>query len=310
VIIRLDPTRLDALGITLDEVHTALGRITGRRGGAPGDLAMLGAVELARRSGAAIRLGDVAAIEDGIASRPDPTGGPVMLGVRLQPGVDPGPVLAALRTTAAEIAAALPARCTLAEAAAPASAPVASMQRRFALEVAVRGPDWATLERLADQLERDLRARAALVAAVASDHRSGTAVQIITPDLDRAAGLGVTPSDIATAVRGLTIGPGKLRVGARDVPIILRIGAQDLALADAVAVVRVRATRGELIPLSAIASVTTRPSVVVTRRDRERAITLSVQPVASPLRDVVRREISALTRALPAGYRATITPPP
>jgi HAE1 family hydrophobic/amphiphilic exporter-1 len=94
VIIRLDPTRLDAFGITIADVQTSLGRITGRRGGgaiagALGDLAALGAVELSRRSDAPVRLGDIATIEDGIASRPDPAGGPVMLGVRIRPGVDP-----------------------------------------------------------------------------------------------------------------------------------------------------------------------------------------------------------------------------
>lgn len=315
VIIRLDPTRLDAFGITIADVQTSLGRITGRRGGgaiagALGDLAALGAVELSRRSDAPVRLGDIATIEDGIASRPDPAGGPVMLGVRIRPGVDPAPVIAATRAAALEIAAALPPRCELAQAAAPALAPAPADHGRgpFAISVAVRGPDWATLERLADKLERDLRTSRDLVLAVASDHRAGTTVQVISPDLDRAAALGVSPSEISTTVRGLTIGPGKLRIGARTTPIVLRVGLQDLGLTGTLDRVHARAARGELVPLSAIAAITTRPSVVLTRRDRERAITLSVDPIAGPFGDAVRHRISELTRTLPPGYRATVTP--
>jgi hypothetical protein len=48
--------------------------------------------------------------------------------------------------------------------------------------------------------------------------------------------------------------------------------------------------------------------VVLTRRDRERAITISVDPIAPLLRDAVRLRIAELTRDLPAGYRATVTP--
>jgi multidrug efflux pump subunit AcrB len=309
VIIRLDPRQLDELGITVADVQTALGRITGRHGGgALRDLAMLGAVELAQSSGAPIRLGDIATIEDGIASRPDPGGGPMMLGVRVQPGVDPDPVIAAARAAAIEVAVALPPGCALTEAPAPPHA--AGDRRSFAIAVSVRGPTWATLERLADKLERDLRARRVLVSAVASDHRAGATVQRIEPDLDRAAYIGVSPAEISTTVRGLTIGPGKLQAGAHDTPIVLRVGSQDAALSRALDQVRVRTARGELILLSAIATVTTRPSVVLTRRDRERAITISVDPIAWPLRDVVRRKIAELTRDLPAGYRATVLPWP
>jgi multidrug efflux pump subunit AcrB len=278
----------------------------GATGGAPRDLAMIRAVELAQRSGAQVRLGDVATIEDGIASRPDPGGGPVMLGIQVQPGADPDPVIAAIRAAAVEIAAALPPRCALAEAPAPAH----DDRRRLAIAVAVRGPEWTTLEQLAGKLERDLRASRCLVSAVASDHRASSTVQVILPDLARAASLGISPTEISTTIRDMTIGPGKLQAGARDTPIVLRIGSQDLAVSAAIDRVQVRTARGELVPLSAVATVTTRPSVNLTRRNRERAITISVDPIAWPLRDVVRRKISELTRELPAGYHATVLPRP
>ncbi|MCP5138648.1 MAG: efflux RND transporter permease subunit [Chromatiales bacterium] len=132
---------------------------------------------------------------------------------------------------------------------------------------------------------------------------------IITPDPARAADLGVTTVDIATAARVATSGDftqrlAKLNLAERQIPI--RVQVAERALGDVGLLSKLRIpTRDGSVPLSAVATIREGSGPAqIDRLNRERNIRVTAElnglPVGTVLKEV--RALPAL-RNLPAGVR-------
>jgi len=178
-------------------------------------------------------------------------------------------------------------------------------QRGFPVEFSVRGPEWSELIRLADDVTGKLRATG-LVTDLDTDYEVGVPELAVMPDRERAADLGVSVEDIATSVNALVGGQriGKYSAGGRRVDVRVRLlqsqrtGPEDLAR------LRVRAASGEMIPLSSLVTQDERPALQsITRKDRERAISVFANIAPGASQDQALSRVEELSRGLPTGYQ-------
>lgn len=180
------------------------------------------------------------------------------------------------------------------------------------MQVVLAGDDARTLTQSALSLEREIRTLKGL-GSVSSSASLQRPEIVVTPIPARAAELGVSTADIADAARVATIGDyrqrlAKFNLPERQVPIRVRMDAQDLSDRNALAMLRVPGRNGP-VPLSSVAEIReTSGAQVITRFNRERNITLSVELNGRPLGEVME-EIKALptSKQLPAGVRTIET---
>jgi hydrophobe/amphiphile efflux-1 (HAE1) family protein len=181
-------------------------------------------------------------------------------------------------------------------------------QRGFPIEFSVRGPDWERLVEIADQMTRDLQATG-MVVDVDTDYRIGVPELRITPNRARAADLGVPVEDVATGISALVGGvrAGKYETGGRRIDIRARLLASQRSKPEDLARIKVRARSGELVPLSSLVTYEEVPALqAVTRRDRERAISVFANVAPAFDQKTVLEQVEQLGAGLPTGYRAVL----
>ncbi|MBS0567509.1 MAG: efflux RND transporter permease subunit [Proteobacteria bacterium] len=119
----------------------------------------------------------------------------------------------------------------------------------------IYGPDYMTLRKLAEGIEKEFHSDADIV-DIDSSVEAEAPRDVVVVDRDRAARLGVSQSDIArTLSAALSGGDATYLLDGRSryaVPMRLRLSAGDQASLDAVLGLRVRARSSALVPLSAI----------------------------------------------------------
>jgi multidrug efflux pump subunit AcrB len=133
---------------------------------------------------------------------------------------------------------------------------------------------------------------------------------VIVPDPARAADLGVSTVDIATAARIATTGDfrqnlPKLNLPERQIPIRVQVGEGDKADAALLALMRVPTQSGGSVPLAAVADIRDGSGpAVIDRYNRERNIKIAGELNGNPLGPVLA-EVNRLpaVRNLPAGVR-------
>jgi len=131
----------------------------------------------------------------------------------------------------------------------------------------------------------------------------------IVPDRDRAADLGVSVEDVATTVNALVGGvrSGKYSTGGRRIDIRTRLLADQRSRPEDLTQLRVRTRSGDLVPLSALIKEEERPALQsVTRRDRERAISIFANVAPGHSQDEALAFVETLGKDLPPGYRAVL----
>jgi multidrug efflux pump subunit AcrB len=176
-------------------------------------------------------------------------------------------------------------------------------QRGFPIEFSVRGSDWDQLVTTSASVMSDLRASGVAV-DVDTDYQLGMPELRVTPDRARCADLGVPIEDVATTLNALI---GGVRVGkygseGRRVDVRLRLKADQRSRPEDVARLRVRAENGELVPLSSLVSYEEKPVLqAITRRDRERAITVFANVAPGHAQQDALAEVERLGRSMPAG---------
>lgn len=181
-------------------------------------------------------------------------------------------------------------------------------QRGFPVEFSVRGTDWdqlvATTQGVMDRLRNS-----GLVVDLDTDYQLGQPELQIVPDRARAADLGVPIEEVATTLNALVGGlrVGKYSEGGRRFDVRLRLLAKQRTRPEDIARLHVRSASGELIPLSALVSTVERPALqAITRRDRERAITVFANVAPGASQDQVLRFVESLQRDLPLGTRIVL----
>ncbi|MEN3151140.1 efflux RND transporter permease subunit [Neorhizobium sp. IRAMC:178] len=167
------------------------------------------------------------------------------------------------------------------------------------LEITLASDDSDALDRAAGALEEQLRGLQGIGAVTSSASLQAPEVQIV-PDLNRAAALGVTAEAISEAVRVATSGDyssslAKLNLPQRQLPIRVRFEPGNRTTLDDIANLRVAGARGS-VDLGSVADIRIGGSPSeISRIDRSRNVTLSVELNGRILGDVYRE-----AQALPA----------
>ncbi|WP_341487238.1 efflux RND transporter permease subunit [Pararhizobium sp. A13] len=165
------------------------------------------------------------------------------------------------------------------------------------LEITLASDDSNALDQAAGALEEQLRTLQGIGAVTSSASLQAPEVQII-PDLDRAAALGVTSEAISEAVRVDTSGDyssslAKLNLPQRQLPIRVRFDPGNRTTLGDIANLRVAGARGS-VDLGSVAEIRIGGSPSeISRIDRSRNVTLSVELNGRILGDVYR-EVQAL----------------
>jgi hydrophobe/amphiphile efflux-1 (HAE1) family protein len=181
-------------------------------------------------------------------------------------------------------------------------------QRGFPVEFSVRGPEWDKLTQLSTEM-RDKLASSGMVTDVDTDYQVGMPELRIVPDRARAADLGVPVEQVATTINALIGGvrSGKYSTGGRRIDIRTRLLANQRTRPEDLSRLRVRTESGELVPLSSLVKEEERPALQsVTRRDRERAISIYGNVAAGKSQSDALKYVEEISKELPAGYRAVL----
>ena len=181
-------------------------------------------------------------------------------------------------------------------------------QRGFPIEFSLRGADWGQLVPLSQKLMAELTESGA-VTDLDSDYRVGMPELRVTPDRAVCADVGVSVDDVATTIMALVGGIriGKYSTGGRRLDVRLKLMAGQRSRPEDISRLRVRARNGELIPLSSLVLFEEQAALqAITRRDRERAISIFANVAPGHSQGEALRVIEGLGGTLPVGYRVVL----
>ena len=181
-------------------------------------------------------------------------------------------------------------------------------QRGMPIEFSVRGPEWEKLVEYSGDLREKLAA-SGLATDVDTDYQVGMPELRIVPDRARAADLGVPVEEVATTINALVGGvrSGKYSTGGRRIDIRTRLLASQRTRPEDLSRLRVRTASGALVPLSTLVKEEERPALQsVTRRDRERAISIYGNIAPGRSQGEVLKYIEGMSGDLPTGYRVVL----
>ncbi len=181
-------------------------------------------------------------------------------------------------------------------------------QRGFPVEFSVRGPEWDVLVDQATRLREKLQ-ESGTVVDVDTDYQLGMPELRIVPDRARAADLGISVESVATAINAMVGGlrVGKYSSGGRRIDVRLRLLASQRTRPEDLSRLRLRSASGALIPLSSLVTTEEVPALqAITRRDRERAITIFANVAPGKSQADALRTVESLGKHLPTGYRVVL----
>jgi multidrug efflux pump subunit AcrB len=141
------------------------------------------------------------------------------------------------------------------------------------------------------------------------DYRLGMPELRIVPDRSRAADLGISVQNVATALNatlgGLRV--GKYSTGGRRIDVRLRLLADQRTRPEDLSRLRLRSSSGDLIPLSSLVTTTEVPALqAITRRDRERAISIYANVAPGVSQADALKFVEGLGTDMPTGYRVVL----
>ncbi|ATB39292.1 RND multidrug efflux transporter [Cystobacter fuscus] len=177
--------------------------------------------------------------------------------------------------------------------------------RGFPVEFSVRGADWERLIEASTQMREQLQASGKVV-DVDTDYQIGMPELRITPDRARAADLGVSMEAVGSTLNSLVGGVrvGKYSTGGRRIDVRMRLLKDQRARPEDLSLLKVRTQSGELVPLSSLVAQEERPALqAITRRDRERAISIFANVAPGATQQEAMDTVERLARELPGGTR-------
>lgn len=146
----------------------------------------------------------------------------------------------------------------------------------YPLDLSIRGPEFEDLTKYSAQIKSELEATGKFT-DLDTDFRDGMPELHIVPDRAQAAAYGITIADISQNIAVLMGGAtaGKFSKGGKRYDIRVRLQDSDRDAIPDLNRIKIRNTRGELIPLSAVARVEEATAMqAITHRDRERAVSI------------------------------------
>ena len=182
-----------------------------------------------------------------------------------------------------------------------------SAGRSYPVELSIRGPNWDTLATHAQQIMEEMRA-SGLVTDVDSDYRVGMPEVQVFPDRNKAADLGISMATIGQTINAAIGGErvGKYKDQGRRYDIRVRLLASQRSRPEDIGRLLVRTNKGNLVRLGDIVRIEERPSLqAITRKDRERAITIFANPATGASQgEAIEGSQAIAAKILPDGYRA------
>jgi multidrug efflux pump len=176
----------------------------------------------------------------------------------------------------------------------------------FPVEFNIRGADWDTLGRSSRVIMEKLR-ESGLVTDVNSDYRVGMPEVQVIPDRNKAADLGISMSEIGETINSAIGGErvGKFKDKGRRFDIRVRLLSPQRQRPEDIERLLVRTNTGGLVRLGDIVRIEQRPTLqTITRRDRERAITLTANVIPGVSQsEAIERSIEIARANMPDGYR-------
>jgi len=181
-------------------------------------------------------------------------------------------------------------------------------QRGFPVEFSVRGSNWDQLIELSQQIMAQLQA-SGLVVDLDTDYQLGMPELRVMPDRAMAADVGVSIDEVATTLNALVGGirVGKYSTGGRRIDVRLKLMASQRSRPEDISRLRVRTRSGQLIPLSSLITSEEQPALqAITRRDRERAISIYANPAPGRSQSEAIKYVESLGRTMPVGNRVVL----
>jgi hydrophobe/amphiphile efflux-1 (HAE1) family protein len=181
-------------------------------------------------------------------------------------------------------------------------------QRGFPVEFSIRGSEWETLVAESERMKAELGA-SGLVTDLDTDYRLGMPELQIEPNRARAADLGISIEEIATALNSLIGGVrvGKYSTGGRRVDVRMRLLADQRSRPEDLSRLHLRTREGALVPLSSLVKYEERPVLqAITRRDRERAITIFGNVAPGKSQSEALALVEKVGKDVPMGYRLVL----
>ena len=153
---------------------------------------------------------------------------------------------------------------------------------------------------------RDKLQASGKVVDVDSDYQLGMPELRITPDRARAADLGVSMASVGSTLNALVGGVrvGKYSTGGRRIDVRMRLLKDQRSRPEDLSLLKVRTGAGALVPLSTLVTQEERPALqAITRRDRERAISLFANVAPGSTQQEALETVRRLAGELPGGTR-------
>jgi HAE1 family hydrophobic/amphiphilic exporter-1 len=176
----------------------------------------------------------------------------------------------------------------------------------FPVEFNIRGRDWDELGRASRAILEKMR-ESGLVTDVDSDYQVGMPEVQVVPDRNKSADLGISMAEIGETINSAIGGQrvGKFKDKGRRFDIRVRLLAQQRQRPEDIGRLLVRAGSGGLVRLGDIVRIEQRPTLqAITRRDRERAITLRANVAPGVSQAVaIDRSVAIAREVLPENYR-------
>jgi multidrug efflux pump subunit AcrB len=181
-------------------------------------------------------------------------------------------------------------------------------QRGFPVEFSIRGSNWDQLIEISRDLMGNLR-DSGIVMDLDTDYQLGMPELRVTPDRAVAADVGVSMDDVATTLNALVGGVrvGKYSAGGRRVDVTMKLLASQRTRPEDLSRLRVRSRTGQMIPLSSLVTTDERPALqAITRRDRERAVSIFANVAPGHAQQEAIRYVQSLGKNLPVGTRIVL----
>ena len=181
-------------------------------------------------------------------------------------------------------------------------------QRGFPIEFSVRGSNWDQLIELSQQIIVQLQA-SGLVVDLDTDYQLGMPELRVMPDRAMTADVGVSIDEVATTLNALVGGirVGKYSTGGRRIDVRLKLMASQRSRPEDISRLRVRTRSGQLISLASLITSEELPALqAITRRDRERAISIYANPAPGRSQSEAIKYVESLGRNMPVGNRVVL----
>jgi HAE1 family hydrophobic/amphiphilic exporter-1 len=186
----------------------------------------------------------------------------------------------------------------------PSTAGFSGGGRGFPIEFSIRGPEWKTLIDTSKNIMKKMQ-DSNQFSDVDTDYKESVQEVHVIPNREMAKRFGVPVQEIGTTVNALVGGTiiGKYSKGGHRYDIRIKMSDRNKKPED-IKNIFVRNNRGELVKLSEVVSIETKPGLQsISRKDRSRAITIYANMGANVSQDKaldLAKKIA--TENLPTGY--------